>query len=211
MCKSGSKMISELELLYLDAKIQKSTRGQKSITINEILAASNDSSDFCTPRLIVLSPTPDQIQTLSWLIKLVLEWLHETFTPAARKYLSDNHLLERCLLLMDNAPTHPPGLVDHMDNEYDFIEITFLSPNTTPILQSMDQQVISNLKKLYTKGLFTRCFNVIEQTSLTLREFWKNHFNIVHCINLIDKAWEDITYRTLNLALKKLWPECVAE
>ncbi|XP_026548757.1 tigger transposable element-derived protein 1-like, partial [Notechis scutatus] len=142
---------------------------------------------------------------------LFLEWLHEAFVPAAREYLSDNHLPERCLLLMDNALAHPPSLIDLMDNEYDFIEVKFLPPNTTPLLQPMDQQIISIFKKLYTKGLFTRCFNVTEDTSLTLREFWKNHFNIVHCLSLIDKAWEDVTYWTLNSAWKKLWPECVAE
>ncbi|KAM6448559.1 uncharacterized protein PHA67_020759 [Liasis olivaceus] len=75
----------------------------------------------------------------------------------------------------------------------------------------MDQQVICNFKKLYTKALFTRCFNVTEETSLTLKEFWKKHFNVLHCISLIDKSWEDVTYRTLNSAWRKLWPECVAE
>ncbi|KAM6468469.1 uncharacterized protein PHA67_007400 [Liasis olivaceus] len=75
----------------------------------------------------------------------------------------------------------------------------------------MDQQVICNFKKLYTKALFTRCFNVTEETSLTLKEFWKKHFNVLHCINLIDKAWEDVTYQTLNSAWRKLWPECVTE
>uniref|UniRef100_A0A8C5RHA3 HTH CENPB-type domain-containing protein n=1 Tax=Laticauda laticaudata TaxID=8630 RepID=A0A8C5RHA3_LATLA len=138
---------------------------------------------------------------------LFLEWLHEAFVPAAREYLSDNHLPERCLLLMDIALAHSPSLVDLMDNEYDFIEVKFIPTNMTPLLQPMDQQIISIFKKLYTKGLFTRCFNVTEDTSLTLREFWKNHFNIVHCLSLIDKAWEDVTSWTLNSAWKKLWPE----
>ncbi|XP_026576481.1 tigger transposable element-derived protein 1-like isoform X2 [Pseudonaja textilis] len=142
---------------------------------------------------------------------LFLEWLHEAFVPAVREYLSNNHLPERCVLLMDNALAHPPSLVDLMDNEYNFIEVKFLPANTTPLLQPMDQEIIPIFKKLYTKGLFTKCFNVTEETSLTLREFWKYHFNIVHCLSLIDKAWEDVTYWTLNSAWKKLWPECVAE
>ncbi|XP_053648174.2 tigger transposable element-derived protein 1 [Cherax quadricarinatus] len=90
-----------------------------------------------------------------------------------------------------------------------FIKVKFLPPNTTPLLQPMDQQVISNFKKLYTKALFERCFVMTSETQLTLREFWRDHFNILNCVNLIGKAWEEVTKRTLNSAWKKLWPECV--
>ncbi|XP_069956616.1 tigger transposable element-derived protein 1-like [Cherax quadricarinatus] len=90
-----------------------------------------------------------------------------------------------------------------------FIKVKFLPPNTTPLLQPMDQQVISNFKKLYTKAMFQKCFVVTTETQLTLKEFWKDHFNILNCINLIGKAWEEVTKRTLNSAWKKLWPECV--
>ena len=95
--------------------------------------------------------------------------------------------------------------------EYDFIKVKFLPPNTTPLLQPMDQQVISNFKKLYTKELFSRCFQVTNDTELTLRDYWKDHFNILHCINLIDKAWNDVSTRTLKSAWKKVWPSCVPE
>ena len=72
-------------------------------------------------------------------------------------------------------------------------------------------QVISNFKKLYTKHLFRRCFEVTESTNLTLREFWKDHFNIAICLQIIDQAWLGVTTRTLTSAWKKLWPEAVAE
>ena len=112
---------------------------------------------------------------------------------------------------MDIAPAHPPGLEDDLMKEFDFIKIKFLPPNTTLLLQPMDQQVIANFKKLYTKYLFKRCFEVTNDTELTLRNFWKYHFNIVHCINIIDKAWDAVTYRTMNSAWRRLWPECVTE
>ncbi|XP_044302391.1 tigger transposable element-derived protein 1-like [Varanus komodoensis] len=148
----------------------------------------------------------------AWVTRqLFMEWLYEVFAPTVKKYLSDNQLPERCLLLMDNVPAHPPALVDDMDTEYDFIKVKFLPSHMTPLLKPMDQQVTCNFKKLYTKALFSRCFNVTEETSLTLEEFWKEHFNVLHCINFIDKAWEDVTYWTLNSAWRKLWPECVTE
>ena len=48
-------------------------------------------------------------------------------------------------------------------------------------------------------------------TQLKLGEFWKNHFTILNCLTLIDNAWTQITYRTMNPACKNLWRDSVAE
>ncbi|XP_023213531.1 tigger transposable element-derived protein 1-like [Centruroides sculpturatus] len=145
---------------------------------------------------------------VTWI--LFTDWLTEVFAPTVKNYLQEMDLPLRCLLLMDNAQAHPPNLEDDLDSEHDFIKVKFLPSNTTLLLQPMDQQVISNFKKLYTKALFTMCFQVTNDTNLTLRAFWKEHFNILHCINLIDKAWSE-SHRTLQLAWRKLWPTCVPE
>ena len=83
-----------------------------------------------------------------------IEWIHEVFAPSVKKYLQKNKLSLKCLLVMDNAPAHPPGLADKLMEELDFITVKFLPPNTTTLTQPMDQQVISNFKKLYTKAGF---------------------------------------------------------
>ncbi|XP_064117728.1 tigger transposable element-derived protein 1-like [Macrobrachium nipponense] len=106
---------------------------------------------------------------------------------------------------------YPPGLQDDILEEFQFVKVFYLPPNTTSILQPMDQQVIANFKKLFTKHLFRRCFEVTENTKLTLREFWKEHYNIVVCLRIIDSAWQEVTRRTLNSAWKKLWPDAVSE
>ena len=148
----------------------------------------------------------------AWVTRQIfMEWVNEVFGTSVKKYLLENQLPLKCLLLMDNAPAHPPGLEDQLLEEFSFITVKFLPPNTTPLIQPMDQQVISNFKKLYTKALFQRCFEVTNDTQLTLREFWKNHFSILNCISLIDKAWVEVSSRTMNSAWKKLWPECVLQ
>ncbi|UYV69845.1 hypothetical protein LAZ67_7000956 [Cordylochernes scorpioides] len=148
--------------------------------------------------------------TKAWVTRLLfVEWMNEAFGPAVKKYLSEKKLPLRALLVMDNAPAHPPSLKDHLLDEFKFIEVRFLHPNTTPLLQPMDQQVISNFKKIYIKELFQRCFELTEETNLTLREFWQNHFNIVHCLKIIDKAWNGVSQRTLVSAWTKLWPHIV--
>ena len=48
-------------------------------------------------------------------------------------------------------------------------------------------------------------------TELTLRELWKEHFHIKNAINLIVSAWDQVSYRTMNSAWKKLYPECVPD
>jgi len=137
------------------------------------------------------------------------EWMTEVFAPTVKRYLQEKGLPEKVVLILDNAPAHPPHLEENLDEEYNFIKIKFLPPNTTAILQPMDQCVISNFKKLYIKALFERCFEVITDTKLTLRDFWKNHFNILHCVRLINQAWGDVSVRTLQSAWKKVWPDCV--
>ncbi|KAK4324160.1 hypothetical protein Pmani_005163 [Petrolisthes manimaculis] len=139
-----------------------------------------------------------------------VDWVNLAFGPQVKKYLQENNLPLRALLVLDNAPGHPPNLEDNINAEFKFINVLYLPPNTTPLLQPMDQQVISNFKKLYTKHLFRRCFEVTENTNLTLREFWKDHYNIVICLRLIDTAWQGVTKRALVAAWKNLWPVVVS-
>ncbi|XP_050697644.1 tigger transposable element-derived protein 1-like [Eriocheir sinensis] len=137
------------------------------------------------------------------------EWFVEVFAPAVKTYLIEKNLPLKALLLMDNALAHPPGVEEELGKGYKFMEVMFLPPNTTPLIQPMDQNVIASFKKLYTKALFERCFEVTSETELTLREFWKNHFNILHCLRLIDKAWGQVSVRSLQSAWKNLWLTCV--
>ena len=105
------------------------------------------------------------------------EWIHEVSAPSVKKCLREKGLPLKCLLLLDNASAHPPGLEDSV-KEFYHIQVKFLPPNTTPILQPIDQQVISNFKTLYTKGLLQKCLKITNDTELTLRLFWKGHFHI---------------------------------
>ncbi|XP_069178432.1 tigger transposable element-derived protein 1-like [Procambarus clarkii] len=95
--------------------------------------------------------------------------------------------------------------------EFSFVTLKFLPPNTTPLLQPMDQKIIASFKKLYERALFRRCVKVTDATQLTLKELWKKHFNICSALKLVDKAWQEVTVRTMISGWRKLWPECVAE
>ena len=84
---------------------------------------------------------------------IFLECVYETFGPQVKEYSKEKHLPLKFLPAMDNATAHPQDLNDDLPDAFDFIKVKFLLPNTTPLPQPMDQQVISNLKKLYTRAL----------------------------------------------------------
>ena len=128
----------------------------------------------------------------------------DVFAPGVKTYLQEIGLPLKCLVLLDNAPAHPPGLEEDLVMKFDFIQVKFLQPSTTPILQQVNQQVISNCENMCTKGLFRKSLEVTKDSELTLREFWKGHFHILNAINLIDRAWNQVSYRTMNSYWKKL-------
>ena len=156
-----------------------------------LLLCANASGDFkVKPLLVYHSENPrafkkykmqkSQLSVMwrsnskAWVTRILfVEWINEVFRPAVKKYLLEKNLPPKILLVMDNAPAHPPGLEDDLLEEFEFIKVKFLPPNTTPLLQPMDQQVISNFKKLYTKALFQRCFKVTEEQTLPSESFGK--------------------------------------
>ena len=89
---------------------------------------------------------------------------------------------------MDNVPAHPRDLEEVLAEDFPWLTVGFLPPNTTPLLQPMDQQVIANFKMLYTKELFQKCFQMVSDTDLTLTEFWKEHYSILSCVGLREKS-----------------------
>ena len=62
----------------------------------------------------------------------------------------------RILLFVDNCAAHP------QDVELTNIEVVFLPPNTTSLLQPMDMGIIKNLKGHYRSKLHTRLISELD-------------------------------------------------
>lgn len=90
----------------------------------------------------------------------------------------------KILLLVDNCPSHPE--LKNLTN----IKLVFLPPNTTSILQPMDQGVIKNLKLYYRKSLIIRMIDCLDRGE-------KFTINVYDAINLIAKAWLSVTQKTI--------------
>ncbi|XP_061746133.1 tigger transposable element-derived protein 1-like [Nerophis ophidion] len=203
--------------------------GKKPLQDRLTLALCANASGDCKikPLLVHLSENPrafksnnivkDKLPVMwranqrAWVTKqFFVEWLNLVFGPDVKKYLQENNLPLQALLVLDNAPAHLPNLEDDILEEFKFIKIIYLPVNVTPILQPMDE-VISGFKTLFTRHLFRHCFEMTEYTDFTYREFWKDHYNIVICLRIIDMAWQAVTARTLTSAWERLWPEAVSE
>ncbi|GBN78808.1 hypothetical protein AVEN_168226-1 [Araneus ventricosus] len=86
-----------------------------------------------------------------------VQWVNLVFGPSVKKYLQENNLPMQAPLVLDNAPAHPPNLEDDILEEFKFIKVLYLPPNTTPILQPMDQQ-----KKLWPESVAESTFEGFE-------------------------------------------------
>ncbi|XP_068224423.1 tigger transposable element-derived protein 1-like [Palaemon carinicauda] len=91
----------------------------------------------------------------AWVTRTIfIESINVCSGSAVKNYLEENDLPLKCLLVLDNAPAHPPGLENILYPDFAFIKVLYLPPNTTPLLQPMDQQVIANFMKLYMRCVF---------------------------------------------------------
>ena len=102
---------------------------------------------------------------------LFSDWVTEVFGPTVRDYLREKDLPLKVLLVLESAAAHPPNLMEELPVEFSSIKFHFSPPNTTPLLQPIDQQAIANLKKeLYTKALFRKCFEATSSSGVTLKQ-----------------------------------------
>ena len=75
-----------------------------------------------------------------------MDWFHNCVVPQVKRYLAGKNLSFKVLLLLENAPGH---LTD-MNGAHPNVEVMFLLPNTTLLIQPLDQGVISTFKTYCT-------------------------------------------------------------
>ncbi|UYV76721.1 hypothetical protein LAZ67_14001873 [Cordylochernes scorpioides] len=131
------------------------------------------------------------------------EWFNKCFVPEVENYMKEMGLKFKILLILDNAPGHP-------NLEHPNIKVVFFPPNTTSLIQPLDQGIISTFKKYYVKFTFQFIFDKLESDTITVTEVWKQ-FNILNCVDHVALAIADIKSQTLNACWKAAWPECVSK
>ena len=100
----------------------------------------------------------------AWVTQAIFqEWFYNQFIPEVEKYCRINSIPFKVLLVLDNASGHPPYLDDFHPN----VKVVYLPPNTTSIIQPMDQGVIATFKKYYLRRTFRQALKATDETDMT--------------------------------------------
>lgn len=127
-----------------------------------------------------------------------------------KEFLIKKNLAFKVLLLLDNVGSHDLFLQILHPN----IEVMFLPPNTTSVLQPMDQSIMATFKTNYLKRVMDKMLKVANhqsqgvENSFKVKQFWKE-FNISDSFGLVDESWNEIESLTLNRCWSKLLPKFV--
>ena len=122
----------------------------------------------------------------SWMNTAIFQsWYHNEFKPRVRRRQFEENSSGKVLLVIDNFIGHK--LPEEEMDDGDF-KIIFLPPNTSPLIQPMDQGIISKLKKKFRRKLLQRVFEYENGVS----EFYAD-YDIKDCIDLLNETWSVIT------------------
>uniref|UniRef100_A0A3P9M3J7 HTH CENPB-type domain-containing protein n=1 Tax=Oryzias latipes TaxID=8090 RepID=A0A3P9M3J7_ORYLA len=142
--------------------------------------------------------------TMAWMTKaLNLNWFKGCFIPEVKGYLTEKGLDFKVLLLIDNAG----GFAD--DLSHDGVQIEFLPPNTSSLIQPMDQGIIRTFKALYTRNTLQHLVDAMDSDqNFSFKDYWRE-YTIASCLQHIQRAHQEMKSETLNGCWEKLWPEAV--
>jgi len=138
----------------------------------------------------------------AWMTQSLFEdWFLNCFIDDDQEICLEKGIPFKILLILDNAPGHPPHLADFDPD----VKVVFLPPNTTPLIQPMDQGSIAAFKANYLRTTFAQAISAIDDDQeITLRNFWKQ-YNILKCIKNVATAWDAVTEKCMN----GIWTNCV--
>ncbi|KAK7579885.1 hypothetical protein V9T40_000514 [Parthenolecanium corni] len=111
--------------------------------------------------------------TKAWMTSAIFEEMLQSWDNELRRSK------KKILLLVDNCPAHP-------DVKLNFIRLVFLPPNTTALLQPMDQGVIRNLKANYRKLLVLKIIENIDEKR-------DSKITTLDAILMLNKAWSGVS------------------
>ena len=112
------------------------------------------------------------------------EWVHkldQTFPVEGKKIA----------LLIDNCPAHPS--VPDLTN----VQLVFLPPNTSSVLQPMDQGVITSLKAYYWGRVIHRLCRALDKTK-TLPKV-----SILQAMKILVSSWKAVSVQTIVNCFRK--------
>ena len=167
------------------AKEEKSAPGQKvSKERLTLLLGGNTADDFkLKPLLVYQAENPRALKGIckgqlpviwkankkAWVTLEVFEdWFINHFVPSVERYCTKKSIPFKMLLMLNNVLGHPAQLGDF----HPYVKVVYLSPNTTALLQPIDQGVIASFKAYYLRRTIAMTLQATEtKKDLTLKDF----------------------------------------
>lgn len=138
-------------------------------------------------------------QKSAWMDSNIFEkWFKEEFVPRVSAFLKEKKLPLKAILYLDNAPCHPSAETLSVND----IKVYYLPPNTTSLIQPMDQGIIENLKRRYRSQLLHNALNA-QKEKIDIITFLKS-ISLKDVIYWISDAWIAVEPAMIKKCWKKL-------
>lgn len=128
--------------------------------------------------------------------KLFMQWFKEVFIPEVKEKHGGR---TKVLLLLDNAPSHPAA--EDLNAVDSAVQVVFLPPNVTALIQPMDQGVIEKMKKTFKSKMLLEL--VMQHEEDNIIELAKKQ-NVKDCCLRISSAWDLLTERDIQNSWKRI-------
>lgn len=138
---------------------------------------------------------------------MFIDWVKSCLIKELNHFSKHNEVPFKFLVLLDNAPGH--SNLEVLNSLCDGLTFMFLPPNTTSLIQPMDQGCISTFKSYYLKKSYQAILNSDLDEAL-VKDLWKK-FSILDGVKHIVSAWSDVTEKCLKGSWKKLFPTVIYE
>ena len=133
--------------------------------------------------------------------EIFAEWFKKDFVPAVKSHQrSQNIRSPKALLLIDNCSAHP----DELSSRDGSVTCLFLPPNTTSLIQPMDQGILQAMKNRYKRKLLQKviCSQDIDQTQ-SIKDIVKLH-TVKDALYMLSDAWYEGSPESICKAYDKL-------
>ena len=147
-------------------------------------------------------PVTYEATNRGWMTQLLfLNWFKNQFIRSVTTFLENSNRPIKALLLLDNAPSHPPATELNFNPNF---RVLFLPPNCTALIQPMDQNLIQNIKVSYRKSLLN--YIISSEGNNDVGQLLKA-FNLKEAVFGLNKAWESISEKNIKQSWSVLWPK----
>lgn len=134
----------------------------------------------------------------AWMTREIFQkWFHESFVPNVRRFSKEAEIEPKAVLLLDNCTAH------HFKHELrstdGLIEVKFLPPNVTPLLQPMDQQVIQIIKTKYREMLYMDIICDPDNSEQRLKKI-----NLKDVSYWLHESWMNVSQKAIQRSWKNI-------